>query len=223
MEMDDRGLRKIFFEVAVQVPALHQNMADIEADGKAVGFDQVLDPFEGISKGLDRDSPRFDSVGQNSFKASPETLPPGFDIAFICRIEMKGIERWVKRPGPFYHLFCNGNSFQPRFLRLIAEGDIGGKMDVEAHPVLRGEFLQTTDLDIAGEGVGTLAFEENQFNLVEERSESGHIRNDLIGIYIRGRRQFEGELPPVILHLSSPFSGLQHLRPRKLREASYPG
>jgi hypothetical protein len=71
-------------------------------------------------------------------------------------------------------------------------------MDVKAHPMKEGKFDQMVDLGIVGDTVLTLALKKDQFDLIQKRTQPDDIRDDLIRIDVRGRRQLKGESSPII-------------------------
>ena len=111
---------------------------------------------------------------------------------------MKDVEGRVEVEGLLDHPSYDGDPCCPRLLALISEGDIDGKMDVEAHPMKEGKFDQMVDLSIVGDTVLTLALKKDQFDLIQKRTQPDNVRDDLIRIDVGGRRQLKGESSPII-------------------------
>jgi len=112
MEVDDRGFYEIFFHIVFQILSVEEDVADVEADGKAKLIDKLLHIFKRVSQGLNGNSVWFDGIFQYLFNTSDDSSPPCFNIGmvlpiFISQVEMKCIKRGVEAEGSFDYLFYN--------------------------------------------------------------------------------------------------------------------
>jgi hypothetical protein len=70
----------------------------------------------------------------------------------------------------------------------ISKRNIEREMDIEAQLVKFGKFDETVNLDGVRNTVRLLAFEKDQFDLVEKRTQPYDIRDDLVRIDVRSCR-----------------------------------
>jgi len=112
---------------------------------------------------------------------------------------MKRIERWVQGKGPFNHCFRDRNPTGSDIVTFISKRYVEREMDIEAQPVKLGKLYEMVNLDGAQNTIRPLAFEKDQFDLVEKRTQPDDIRNDLVRKDVRGCRQLKGKSSPIIL------------------------
>jgi hypothetical protein len=87
----------------------------------------------------------------------------------------------------------------PDVVTFISKRYIEREMDIEAQPVKFGKFHEMVNLNGVRNTIRPLAFEKDQFDLVERRTQPDDIRNDLVRIDVRGCRQLKGKSSPIIL------------------------
>ena len=104
---------------------------------------------------------------------------------------MKRIERGLEAERSFDHFSDNRDSPGPDFLVFISQKYIDGKMDVKTHFPVEAEVHQVSELDFIRVIILSFALEKDQFYLLKEGSQLGHIWNDVIRIDIRGGPQSE--------------------------------
>jgi hypothetical protein len=80
----------------------------------------------------------------------------------------------------------------------ISKRYIEREMDIEAQLVKSGKFYEMANLDGVRNTVRPLALEKDQFDLIEKRTQLDDIRDDVVGIDVRGRRQLKGKSSPII-------------------------
>ena len=62
----------------------------------------------------------------------------------------------------------------------------------------KGKFDQMVDLNMVGDTVLIFVLKKDQFDLIEKRTQPDDIRDDLIWVDVRGRRQLKGKSSPII-------------------------
>jgi hypothetical protein len=80
----------------------------------------------------------------------------------------------------------------------ISKRYIEREMDIKAHLVKVGELDEVVNLGGVWDTVRLLALEKDQFDLIEKRTQLDDIRDNLIRIDVRGRRELKGKSSPII-------------------------
>jgi hypothetical protein len=142
MEMDDGGVREIFFEVQLHIITADQDMTHVETDREIEFLHDLFNPFKGIPQRFDGDPSRRDPAFEDLRNAPADGLPPGLDLPFLSEIEVEGIERGIETGCPFDHLSYDRNSFCPDLFVLVPEKYVDREMDMIGYLFVKREIRQ---------------------------------------------------------------------------------
>ena len=80
----------------------------------------------------------------------------------------------------------------------ISKRDIKREMNIEAQLVKFGELYEMVNFGGVWNTFRPFAFKKDQFDLIEKRTQPDDIRNHLVRIDVRGRRELKGKSSPII-------------------------